>query len=1477
MRFIVPILLLLSSCLPVLAADRNEIKLDITTAKAVFDELERSENYMDELTPDQLTKLPVGQKRTISNVQYIVGITQVKFHPDYAEFTAFLRIKVPQNAGGVRDLFFGASGIKLSHSGGIIGDVKLGLLGDYPMNFGGDNITVILKGAFDKNNKMIGGGVPVTYASIDCSGFKMMSISADVIFSRDLLIPDSAGIAMPGQVKTAFATTATDWNDILIDVSMPSFRLKAVPDFIFKVNEAVFDLSDLRNDPQTVFPKKYADQYLLPGNNELWRGVYVKNLDVTLPKLFSISGDSTARVAVKGKNVLIDNMGFTGLVTAENLVTIDKGVAGLWPISINRFTLDMVANKLEGAGFGGNIKLPVDEKTLLKYDALISPGNEYMLTVSPVDTISFGLFRASNVELYPNSLIELKVKDHKFLPRAVLNGQMTINASLKKDAPETDSGLAKIPAISFRGLELQTVSPKIKIEYMGYDGEISFGSFPASINNIEIATSNDEVRLGFGINVQLMGESDGGFNADARLAVIGKLSQGKGLESWRYDRIKLDSIAVSLDKGGIAIDGHIYVFEDDKIYGKGFAGDISMTLKNLNIKVQSKAVFGRKSDYRYWYADAFADLGGMGIKVFPGFKINGFGGGAYQRMKLKGKVGPGVTGIGVTPTGYLYEPDETTNFGLKAMVGFASEDGKAVNGHLTLEMAFAKGGGLRYINLDGVAKFMKDLPTDQFAKLEKTMSKLTLNSTESKASFEADRKALSNDAAVTASANINFDFENSSLHGVFDVYISAGPLKGIGQNNLAGSMVMHYDPSDWYIHMGRPDSRIGLQFGLGPVSLKVGSYLMVGTQVPASPPPPKIVADMLGVKLEQLDYMRDLNALGDGKGFAFGSDMSFTTGDLTFLIFYAQFSAGMGFDMMLKNYGETQCKGMDGTIGINGWYANGQAYAYMQGDIGLTFKLFARRKKINILTVGAAVLLQAKLPNPAWFRGYVGGHYSVLGGLVKGSCNFKVTLGDECEPVNGSPLGGITVIAQLDPAENSDAVDVFGVPQAVFNMAVDKEMELEDDNGNMVKYRVKLDNFSLTYNGNILSGKLKWKDGKDGVALYSDEVLPSFATVKASVVVSFEELKMGTWRPVMFEGKKSTEVKEVTFKTGEAPESIPLSNIQYAYPLPGQQHVYPAEYNKGYIRLKRGQSYLFDKSNGWKQALRQVDAAGNAVNPSWNYNTADKQLNWSLPALSNAAKYTLNVVNLPPAATGGKQEVQENYTTDKGEDENVTEVKNNKSAGSLTNSESSEKIILTYNFATSSYNTFADKIKASTVLQVMREPIYLPDVHALQVVTKPTEVFDAQELLGADYSENVPLIRTTALLEEDTYFKEDIKPLVYNNYPYGGITTLTRATGQSLIPVWAIYPIDAYLLYPDNTRMPFRYHLPKQYKTDLINIQTQLAAKQIHTAIPPAYESVLYKLFPIIRQGTYKMQLFYVLPGGITGSNAIVEMYNPVL
>ena len=253
-----------------------------------------------------------------------------------------------------------------------------------------------------------------------------------------------------------------------------------------------------------------------------------------------------------------------------------------------------------------------------------------------------------------------------------------------------------------------------------------------------------------------------------------------------------------------------------------------------------------------------------------------------------------------------------------------------------------------------------------------------------------------------AATVIQYDFSQRTFHANFDLYVNVlgGLIRGTGPGNSAGHSVLHIEPGDWYLHLGTPSNRLGIELDLlHLVKIKSGAYFMTGSKLEGSPAPPSQVADILGTELQKLDYMRDFNALGNGRGFAFGTDFRVGTGDITFLILYANFQAGLGFDIMLKDYGEAQCNGHRGPVGIDGWYANGQAYAYLQGEAGINLKLLFIKKKIPVIKAGAATLFQAKLPNPSWFAGYLGVKFDLLGGLVKGKIRLKITFGEECELV----------------------------------------------------------------------------------------------------------------------------------------------------------------------------------------------------------------------------------------------------------------------------------------------------------------------------------------------------------------------------------------------------------------------------------------------------------------------------------------------
>ena len=709
------------------------------------------------------------------------------------------------------------------------------------------------------------------------------------------------------------------------------------------------------------------------------------------------------------------------------------------------------------------------------------------------------------------------------------------------------------------------------------------------------------------------------------------------------------------------------------------------------------------------------------------------------------------------------------------------------------------------------------------------------------------------------------------------MYINAGFISGVGEGGRAGWAVFHKDPKDWYLYIGTPDDRVGIKMGVAGVSLKTTSYLMAGTKLPASPPPPANVASILGVEAQELNYMRDENALANAGGFAFGSDLSIDTGDLSFLIFYANFKAGVGFDIMLKNYGEASCRNTGGQVGIDGWYANGQSYAYLQGELGVRVKLLFINMRVPIISAGAAVLMQAKLPNPVWLRGYVGGYMNVLGGLIKGKFNFKVTIGEQCDfGVAGGAFEGMKLIADVSPKNDSNDVDVFAIPQATFSMKVNEPFEIPEDNGKST-YRVVLEKFNVLDDKNQeVKGRLEWSQLKDRANFIPEDILAPQKKFKVQVEVSFQKQEGGIFRPITQNGQVAKEFEERTFTTGTAPNYIPLQNIEYAYPVVSQKFFLKDEFEQGYVKLKQGQDYLFE-GNQWENGVKIIDnQTHKAQEVPFVYNNDANEITFAMPKIQTKSTYKVSFFSklVKTNAKDEKREVTDNVkrTQEEGNDYEVLQ----KQAQSLSKDGEIER--LAYDFSTSKYKTFNEKIKAIKV-SYYNFIIHYSDVISLANNLQKSEPFEVVDLVGNEYSKKKPLIAVEATLQ-DAYFKQYINPTLYSQLPIAGKYQLRRDTKEwGQIPSKAISIDNHYLTSVQNeifsqgvdNYFPYQYDLALAYKMDFVDIINQISndvSKGMVSFSSPAHQ-FLKNTFTPMRKGDYYIKLTYTLPGDKKSSEAL--------
>jgi hypothetical protein len=1397
----------------------------------------------------------VGLVQQRGGLDYIVAVENMTFTAKGAWLDAFMSMEVPfaerRIAFSASRVAFGLLGIKGAAS------VKMLLMKDVPLRVS-NQVKLTLKGE--------NGG---TFVEFDCEGFKSLTVSGEFEFCSNWIVPEGPDgePVDTARVKARFATSLSDWNDFIAVAEIDPFQVKGRKGLGFYVTEMVVDMSDVNNPPSIVFPNDYASPHFLEGDHNHWRGFYLRKASVKLPRQLKDKSKSGKRIELGVSNLIIDNMGVTGEVYGTDLIALRSGDMSGWAFSLDSVAVGVQANQFKYAGFSGELQVPVfkDDQSL-HYSALMQPDDAYFFSVGLNESLSMPMW-AAEVTLAPASRIEISVVKDKFLPKAILHGEMNITTG-----GDTRAALA---GIAFEELTISTERPRIRVGNFAFGmgkNTSGFSSFPLTVTSIGARSDSDQVGLDFTVKLNLMKSSDEGFGADASLTVWGKMNESEGRHRWQYDKLEVSEIGINVKKpGAYELQGRLTFFKQDPVYGKGFRGKVAAKFGGIGL--DAMALFGSTDSLRYWYADAML-VTQKGIPLVSPLALYGFGGGVYHHMRQKGYKETISSNLGVTTSGIVYLPDPATHLGLKASVVLGvQEKPEAVNGEATFEISFNSRGGINQVGLLGNVYFVTQSFTAG-ADAVKAGAKSAANGGKGHA-------ALKTDAQLYGTAHILFDNTNDVFHADMKVYVnvSGGMMRGVGENNLAGWAVMHFAGDEWYVYIGSPANPVGVQLlGLA----KTTGYLMAGDHLPGSPPPPERVSQILGGV--DLDYMREENALKSGKGFAFGLHFAVSTGDQQFLMFYGRFDAGAGLDIMLKDYGSARCEGRSSPLGINGWYANGQAYAYLEGKIGVRVKLKFYKGDFDILKIGAAAVLQAKGPNPFWMRGIVGGNYSILGGLVKGNCRFEVTVGEQCKIVTDNPMGDIEVIAEITPAAGTTDVSVFNAPQVVFNMPVDKPFEIVDLDDNHKFYRIKLDHFKLLDGTREIAARPEWNPTHDVLALNTYDVLPSQKPIKASVQVSFEEKVGGAWRPVTENGGRLTEKQEVTFTTGIAPDYIPLQNVAYSYPVINQYNFYKDESGKGYIKLVKGQPELFNVSEEWVQKGRFVSRSGKQHFFDVNY--ADQQVNFTVPTgLQVGQIYAFQVVNIPTGVMGAVDQNVDSLVTKVASDNELmdTEVRTKQAEGTLSNLK--EKNVFSTHFRTSQYASFSSKL-GQTSVSAGWPRLLRPLVHELGTYLNNAECFDAFELRGSTgRNAMIPLIGFEAKLADVPWYRDYIYPLVYEGYPLNGTFRLKWRNADSLgvVPVRAVYlqqvPVSRILTEADISRGSagpvasyalLKYNLPHYIEQDLVDLQGQAANAYASGAAPTErLRKLLAERFNKITEGSYPIDVKYLLPG--TGQATTIQ------
>ena len=1396
---------------------------------------------------DEARDLPVGISKVIGNTEFVVAIGGITFTPVAAYMDVYMGTEMPRSGNW---LSFQAQAVEMFPEGFGGETNRLLLADDVPVRLS-NAARLTLKGTEQR-----------TFVEWDCQGFRQFGVLGEVEFCPGMIYPAPSGYTAANgtaatntntngeeTVKASFETVFTDWDAFIAQISLAPFQVKGLDGFVFEVNQAYLDFSDVQNPTGLVFPPDYQSPYVAAGVAELWQGFYLKQAKVTLPQKLEATAGKERPKALYVDHMIIDDQGVSGAFSAEGI--IPDGSLGGWGYSVDRLSVQLVKNQLKGAEMLGGMQLSIMEDTL-GYHARVQPGGHWLFAMSLRDELKIPMW-AANVNLQAGSTVVVEEQEDTFAAHTILHGTVDINSKLLQNS------VVRLSGIGFEGLVVSTEAPHFEPGIWSL-GEAGVGNaaagFELTLTNVTVEKqAENEVVLSMGARVDLANAIAG--TTGLRLTARQETDFDTGRRQWKHVGTELDKIALSMEGGAVDLAGELSLFDNHQVYGEGFKGTVKATFGG-KITVGAKALFGKVDGLRYWYADAMVKAGEIPLAGIP-ISLYGFGGGAYQHMRrervdavtLASDNNQTSTDAFATPSGIRYVPDASVGLGVKAAVAFGtSGDPRPFNGDVGFEMAFRKGGGVSTFGFEGNGYFMSDL----------------------------DVGAPRSETPLYAGVDIFYDFQSRTLHGTCQVYasVAGGLIRGRNAGNLAGEAVLHFDPDNWYIHIGRPSSRVGLvvttPIKAAPIKVDFGAYFMVGTQIEAMPLPPKEVTGNVSYEAE-----RQEGAMLQGKGFAFGADFSINTGKLQAAIFYGELKAGAGFDVMLMNRDNMICAGR-GKPGINGWYAEGQAYAYLEGAIGIRVKVFKVDIEEEILRIGAGALLEAKLPNPFWMRGNVNGHYSLLGGKVSGRCDFGFEVGEQCQwqsvsnPEESSVVEGLSVISALTPESGKQEVDVFAAPQAVFNLPIDEPFTLVDTlNDEQAQFKIVLDKFEVLNGSQVIEGTYEWNERYDVVAFDAHEILPGETVLTVVARVEFQEKRAGQWNPVRINGQAATEEMRHTFTTAKAPTYIAEENVVYSYPVNRQMHFLPQEYDGGgYVQLKDGQQYLFDADPKWRQTGRLTPVSG-GDSQEFGFSYRNKRLTMALPSdLLPEQIYKLEIVKLPAAEGGQVDENVSEATRSQTQGGQALTIKTNQAEGEIERLQ--EEVLYTSYFRTSQYQTFAQKVASFGFVNDWQWAVKgLTGVQEIGRTVAGEELFDEFEMKGK--AEMQPLVQFYA--GKNTAWYKAIDPLVYANAAprTAGLTIgwNHRPTHLGLPPIEAVVldqveealhlsdaMISSGVVTGNGGKVAYVYQLPFYMYYDYYYLQQQAANSGLDS------QGVRYLLdtpFIPIYSGQYPVLIGYRLPG----------------
>lgn len=843
-----------------------------------------------------------------------------------------------------------------------------------------------------------------SYIAIDCNGFKEMRLDGYFEFDSKVIYPADQSKGDTA-IKATFDVTFSDLEDIVIELGIgQKFKVKGTGDVEYQVTGIVADLSTVRNAENFEFPKGYKCAFA-SGDDAYWTGFAFKLVEIDLSK----EVDCLEELDFKAYNMLIDETGFSGWFSAaiayegdqkqptKESSRVDQVVQAkptkkdekadkVMSAKIDRLAIGIISNKVNGGELSGSItvkglkeetkdaKDAKDFCTTLSGKLYTDPNNAdkfcYDFKAEVKSGATFNLPFAKDkckLTLGTGTYIGyLKEPDSTKVKNAA--GEDSMTYFYKKGfyfnicgGVDFKAGFVTMEGLKFKDLKFSTYPKYFGGGTFSLDcaKSANLGGLELSLHDLsaslDTTAGNMMAKLNASVKLALISDDDGA-SVDAKFRL-----QSDVENNWKVSKVRVEKITVDVHFSAFKLLGSIETFGDetpDEIWGKGYKGDIMISMDKPQFGVSVGARFGRTKEsaegkddgFKYWYVSGTVTLPDNTALIFPpSVYLKSISVALYSKMGytsiLNCKKVKNLDGA------REYRPDASVKWGFWAGIGVYFVKPKLVQAEARLGMDFSSHGGISKLSVDGLVYFLSEKEDDSFIKGQLAIL------------YDFEHDIFKTDADFIA-----------DLHG---------KVKGEGQFHL------YVDPDIWYFNLGTVKKQVHLTF---MDKINAYTYFMLGDSVPTYLPPldPELTAKF-NVTQSGATATDNSEAFNNGTGFAFGAKLGVDLGPKKFI--YANVTLKGGTDaLVIRN--KTQCGDRD-------YRGKGQTYLYM--DLGAGVK--PRKKKFCIVEFSALTMLEAEFPDPYFIVGRVDFRYSVLGGLFSGDAHAKFDIGKHCGP-NGELIEG---------------------------------------------------------------------------------------------------------------------------------------------------------------------------------------------------------------------------------------------------------------------------------------------------------------------------------------------------------------------------------------------------------------------------------------------------------------------------------------